>query len=253
MQDSGDRSARTDSSSPLEGSHKQESSTGVEVPWVASPRLIDHSWMSIAEWRQRVDRNAHLPGRLTAKMVFLGDSITEGWTAVAPQVWDKSFGAYDSLPLGIGGDQTQNILWRIEHGELDGLKPKVLVLLIGVNNIWWGGFGPEETARGITTVAAKLCEKLPHTKIVVQGIFPAGRRSHDELRQRIIATNLVTHDSLRSIENAIFLDIGDIFLSSDGSIDPQIMHDYLHLTEKGYGLWASALKAFIHPYLQGLL
>jgi lysophospholipase L1-like esterase len=249
MEDSDDTSARSNSSSPLERSHEREASSGVEVAWVASPRLIDHSWMSIAEWCQRVDRNSRLPGRLAAKMVFVGDSITEGWTTVAPQVWEKSFGAYDSLPLGIGGDQTQNILWRIDHGELDGLKPKVLVLLIGVNNIWWGGFGPEETSRGITTVATKMCEKLPHTKIVVHGIFPAGRRSQDELRQRIIATNLATHDSMRGMENVIFLDIGDIFLSSDGSIDPQIMHDYLHLTEKGYGLWASSLKAFIESYL----
>ena len=249
MQDSGDTSARSDSSSPLERPHERESFTGVEVPWVASPRLIDHSWMSITEWRQRVDRNAHLSGRLAAQMVFLGDSITEGWTEVAPQVWEESFGAYHSLPLGIGGDQTQNILWRIDHGELDGLEPKVLVLLIGVNNIWWGGFSPEETARGIATVAAKLCEKLPKTKVVVLGIFPAGRRSQDELRQRIIATNLATQDSLCGIENAIFLDIGDIFLSSDGSIDPQIMHDYLHLTEKGYSLWASSVKAFIGSYL----
>jgi lysophospholipase L1-like esterase len=249
MQDSGDSSLSNGSSSPLDRPHVQESSTGEEVPWIASPRLIDHPWMSIADWQQRVERNAHLPGRLAAQMVFLGDSITEGWTEVAPQVWREAFGPYQSLPLGIGGDQTQNILWRLNHGELDGLRPKVLVLLIGVNNIWWGGFGPEATARGIATVAEKLREKLPHSKIVVQGIFPAGRRSQDELRQRIIATNLATRDLLLGMETVTFLDIGSIFLSPDGSIDPQIMHDYLHLTEKGYGLWASSLKAFTQPYL----
>jgi lysophospholipase L1-like esterase len=236
MQDRAAASPESENSTSLESSQLEDSSKVMELPWLPSPRQIDHPWMSVAEWKKRVEQNAHSPLRLPAEIVFLGDSITEGWTDVAPEVWKDTFGAYHPLKLGIGGDQTQNILWRVDHGEINGLRPKILFLLIGVNNIWWGGFGPKDTAQGIAAVARKIREKLPLTKIVVQAIFPAGRRAHDELRQRIAATNQETQNLIRDIGDVTYVDLG-------------IMHDFLHLTEKGYALWASALRQILNQHL----
>jgi lysophospholipase L1-like esterase len=214
----------------------------VESPWVPSPRLIDQSWMTISDWKKRVSKIRTTPGREKSRVVFIGDSITEGWTDVAPLVWETAFKEYLPLSLGIGGDQTQNVLWRMDQGELIGIDPKVVVLLIGVNNIWWGGFTPAETARGISTVVARTHQDLPAAHIIVHGLFPAGRRPDDELRVRIHTTNSLIKTRLIGQKSVSFLDIGQIFLEHDGSIDQAIMHDFLHLTEKGYARWAVALR-----------
>ena len=198
--------------------------------------------MSVADWKKRVAQLRSTPHRQHSQVIFIGDSITEGWTDVAKPIWTKTLAPYKPLCLGIGGDQTQNVLWRIDQGELQGLCPKVAVILIGVNNIWWGGFTLEETARGIVSVVTRARKDLPNTQFIIHGIFPAGRRADDEIRQRIVAANRLVKTALDGLQDLRFFDIGQIFLEHDGSIDQAIMHDFLHLTEKGYGRWATALS-----------
>ena len=242
LTDQANRALNRKADEPESGPGTPPLSEIVESPWVPSPRLVDQSWMTISDWKRRVSKIRTTPDREKAGLVFIGDSITEGWTDVAPRVWDIAFKEYRPLSLGIGGDQTQNVLWRMDQGELIGLNPKVIVLLIGVNNIWWGGFSPAETAQGIATVVARTHQNLPESHIIVHGLFPAGRRPDDELRVRIHATNRLIKTLLVDQKAASFLEIGQVFLEHDGSIDQTIMHDFLHLTEKGYARWAAALR-----------
>ena len=123
-------------------------------------RYHDLPWMRVRDWCLRFKRNILHPSRRGTELVFLGDSITEAWTEVAPDIWESYFGRYTPLKLGIPGDETQQVLWRIENGELDGLKPRVIVLLVGVNNLRNGEWSVAETAAGIEAVLHAIKKKV---------------------------------------------------------------------------------------------
>lgn len=175
-------------------------------------------------------------------VLFLGDSITEGWGR-AKKVWEEHYGKDDPANFGIGGDRTEHVLWRIDNGELDGISPKVLVLMIGTNN------SGSNTAAQITKADDKIIDeihqKLPDTKILVLGIFPRGHDPKDPkvaaVRAKIDSVNkeLATLDGTK---NVTYLDIGPKFLDADGMIQPDIMKDFLHPTAKGYEIWADAMQ-----------
>ena len=108
------------------------------------------------------------------QLIFIGDSITHGWIN-ANDLWSSYFGAYQPINMGFSADLTQHVLWRLNHGSLDGISPKVAVLLIGVNNIGTG-YTPEKTAEGITLIVDKLRARLPRTKVLVLG-FSRGSKN----------------------------------------------------------------------------
>lgn len=171
-----------------------------------------------------------------AKLVFLGDSITAGWNG-KKAVWDRAFGKYQPANFGIGGDRTQHVLWRITNGELEGLKPKAVVLMIGTNN---SGSDPADgIARGITKIVETIRAKLPETQVLLLAIFPRGEKPNPA-REKIKAVNqlIAKLDDGKSVH---YLDIGDKFLQADGTISKDIMPDFLHLSEKGYEIWADAI------------
>ncbi|MEZ0299653.1 MAG: GDSL-type esterase/lipase family protein [Candidatus Methylacidiphilales bacterium] len=181
-------------------------------------------------------------------MLFIGDSITAGWTA-SKDVWQKYYGAYHPANFGIGGDRTQNVLWRIENGELDGISPKVVVLLIGVNN----GGGPE-AARGARKVVEAIRAKLPQSRILLLGIFPHGHSPTDPpwnatARASIIETNkdLAALDDGKHIR---FLDFGPKFLDANGAISKDILPDGLHPGPAGYQIWADAMQPLLEEMLK---
>lgn len=173
-------------------------------------------------------------------VLFLGDSITQGWNSAKP-VWDASFGRYDPANFGIGGDRTQHVLWRIENGELDGIAPKALVLMIGTNNI---GYPAEEIVKGDVKIVEQIRKKLPDTRILLLGIFPRGADPADAriaaTRAKIKAVNaeLAKLDDGKHVR---YLDIGEKFLEPDGKLSAEIMPDALHLSQKGYQIWADAI------------
>src|SRR5262249_7929435 len=120
-------------------------------------------------------------------VLFLGDSITQGWGG-AKDVWDKAFGAHKPTKFGIGGDQTGHVLWRITAGkELEGIHRKVVVLMIGTNNM--GGNSAEEIADGITAIVKELNKQRPKTKVLLLGIFPRGEKATDKNRDKIKDVN----------------------------------------------------------------
>lgn len=173
-------------------------------------------------------------------VVFLGDSITQGWeNANAQPVWNRFYGPRKPINLGFSGDRTQHVLWRLDNGEVDGLKPKVAVLMIGTNNV--GSDPAEAIADGIKAVVAKIQAKLPETKILVLEVFPRGEQPDNPARAKLKEVN----DLVRPIHDGkkvVCLDIGPKFLQEDGTISKEIMPDYLHLSGKGYRIWADAIE-----------
>lgn len=174
-------------------------------------------------------------------VLFIGDSITAGWFWDGnKEIWDHAFGRYQPANFGIGGDRTQHVLWRIEHGELDHVRPRVVVLLIGTNNI---GDPESDIVAGVKAIAASIHRKLPQSKLLLLGIFP---RSSDRRKIREVNATLAKLDDRRSTR---FLDIGDRFLSPDGTPSPDIMPDGLHLSRKGYEIWAAAMAPLLEETL----
>ncbi len=171
-------------------------------------------------------------------LVFLGDSITAGWGG-KKEIWDKAFGMYRPANFGIGGDRTQHVLWRITNGELDGIKPKAAVLMIGTNN---SGSDPADgIAKGVTKIVESIRAKLPDTKILLLAVFPRGEKPNPQ-REKLKEVN-TTIAKLDDGKSVFYLDIGDKFLQPDGTLTKEVMPDFLHLSTKGYQIWADSIAA----------
>jgi beta-glucosidase len=186
-------------------------------------------------------------------VLFLGDSITEGWarSAGATTIWDKYYGNDQPANFGIGGDQTQHVLWRIDNGELDGISPKVLVLMIGTNNI---RYSADHILAGDTKIVDEIHAKLPNTKLLLLGIFPRGAKAGDpsvaEMREKIKTVNQGLAKLDDGGKTTKYLDIGVKFLDPDGNIDVAIMKDALHPTPAGYQIWADAMQPTLDELLK---
>ncbi len=172
-------------------------------------------------------------------LLIIGDSITHGWEGSGKQVWEKFYTPRNAVNLGIGGDRTQHVLWRLQHGNIKGISPKLAVLMIGTNNA--GDNTPEEIAEGIKAIVDLLRAKLPETKVLILAIFPRGPNNADPLRQVNQKTNAIVA-KLADGKMVHFLDINRVFLEPDGTLSREIMPDLLHPREKGYGLWAKAME-----------
>ncbi|NSW56884.1 MAG: GDSL family lipase [Armatimonadetes bacterium] len=192
--------------------------------------------------------------RENARVIFLGDSITMMWRSQSgyeggTRVWDEYYAPLGAANLGISGDRTEHILWRITAGgDLDGLSPKVLVLLIGINNLLQGST-PEHTAAGITTIVNYLRNKLPETRILVLGIFPCWEKPDHPIREKVRQTNAFI-SRLADRERVFYLDFGHRFVEPDGTIKREKLRDLLHLSEYGYRIWAEAMQAHLMDLLE---
>lgn len=182
-----------------------------------------------------------------ADVIFVGDSITQGWESNGKAVWAKYYAPRHALNLGISSDHTQHVLWRLDHGNLDGLHPKVAVILIGVNNVPDESNSPRMVLEGVTAVVQKLREKLPQTKVLLLGIFPF-REDFCPQRAKALQINQALHN-LDDGKQVYFLDIGHLFIQPDGKISKDIMRDFLHPSPAGYRIWAEAME----PALANLL
>lgn len=172
-------------------------------------------------------------------LIFIGDSITHWWERAGKDVWDKYYGHRRAVNLGIAGDRTQHVLWRLNNGNIDGISPKVAVVMIGTNNRPPRNTG-EETADGIIAICKKLRMKLPETKILLLGIFPCEPKPC-AMREELAKASKIA-SKIADGKKIYYLDIGDKFLEPDGSISKDVMYDYLHLTPKGYQIWAAAME-----------
>jgi beta-glucosidase len=213
-----------------------------------TPAPQDADWLPKSDWLQR--HAAFLAQRDAAPvdLLFVGDSITEGWLTDGRDTWDREFVPRRPLNLGIGGDETQHVLWRLDHGEIDGLSPKLAVLLIGTNNLGNVGHTPAEVAAGVAAVVASLRAKLPATPVLLLGLFPRERQPDAPLRQAVWAVNELIAP-LGNGTDVHYLDIGSAFLRRDGVLPAKVMPDYLHLSAEAYQTWADAMR----PTVQRLM
>jgi beta-glucosidase len=209
--------------------------TGTHSAVKPAPRL-DRNWQDRAKLLdERVKDNAD------AQVLFIGDSITQGWEANgAKEVWAQHFEKRKAVNLGIGGDRTQHVLWRLQNAPLDGVKPKAAVVMIGTNNSNGEDNTPGQIADGVAAIVQMLRQRLPNTKILLLGIFPRGENFNPQ-RGKLTQINQVLA-KLDDGKNVHYLDIGHKFLNPDGILPAEIMPDYLHLSKKGYEIWAEAIE-----------
>ena len=174
-------------------------------------------------------------------IVFLGDSITQGWGGDGKEIWAKRYEPLGAVNYGIGGDSTRQVLWRIGHGEVDGIHPKLVVLKIGTNNLYsdFNSGSDEEIADGITAIVTTLRKKLPETKILLLGLLP---RQNDYFSNRVIHINRII-GRLDDGKTIRFLDMGPKFLNAPGKVKPELFNaDQLHLVAAGYQVWADTMQ-----------
>lgn len=185
------------------------------------------------------------------ELLFLGDSITDNWRKKGLPVWEKYYAPRHAANFGIGGDRTQHVLWRIEQGELDGLKPKVIVLLIGTNNS--NSDSADQIGEGVERIVADVRAKCPDSKVLLLGIFPRNKPIDKPTQMETI--NQVNERLARLDDgNTIrFLNINQKFLGPDGKVHEGIMPDFLHLSEAGYQIWAAAMEPTLATMLKGTI
>lgn len=199
-----------------------------------------------AAWLKRHEGFVEIAKAGGVDVLFLGDSITDGWRRPGKFLWDGHFAPLRAANFGISGDRTQHVLWRMENGELDGISPKVVVLMIGTNNT---GFERDqitprntvaETIEGVTAVVKGLRAKLPETKVLLLAIFPRGEK--DSIYRTQLAEINAAIARLDDGKFVRFLDINAKFLWPDGTLPRDFMPDLLHPNEVGYAIWAAAIK-----------
>lgn len=197
-----------------------------------------------AWWQQRNESMNARAKKGNVDLIFIGDSITHGWEGAA-DTWNKVYGKRNAVNLGIGGDQTAHVLWRLDHGNIDGIAPKLAVIMIGTNNAGHTPHqSPEQIAAGVKAIVDKLRAKLPQTKVLVLAIFPRGADNNDPLRQINAKTNEIIA-KLADNQAVFYLDIGPKFVAADGTLSKDIMPDLLHLSAKGYVIWAEAIEPMV--------
>ena len=177
-----------------------------QAPATVVPAPRDGSWV------KQHERFLDLAKKGNIDLLFLGDSITQGWHE--NDVWKRFYGPRHAANFGIGGDRTQHVLWRIENGEINGIHPRVVVLMIGTNNS--GSNSAGDIATGITEIVKELRKRLPEAKVLLLGVFPRGARP-DATRKKLEDVNRQI-SRLDDGTNVTYLDIGKAFLSSDGTI-----------------------------------
>jgi lysophospholipase L1-like esterase len=209
------------------------------------PRIGDKPWLISEEWQQHHERLLHASNRASARVIFLGDSITEAW-GVAP-AFREYFSKYSPLNLGLAGDTTQNVLWRIEHGALDGTHPQVVVLLIGINNLA-GGFSPEQTSDGVRAIVAAVQTHLPAACVLLLAILPARQEPANPLRQRIQDANRLLANIAKPGRVELH-DLGSVLLEPDGTISKSTTRDFVHPTPEGFERLSRAMA----PLLDSLM
>ncbi len=204
---------------------------------------------SEAWWKTRHQKGLERARAGGARLVFLGDSITQGWEDAGKPAWNRHYAHRAPINLGFSGDRTEHALWRItEGGELEGLDPKVVVIMLGTNNTGHRMDPAADVAAGMSVILEKLKAQCPHARILLLGIFPRGEKRNDPMRVRNTGIN-AAYARLADGRRVVYADIGLAFLKPDGTLPRAVMPDLLHLNAEGYRRWAEAME----PHLSRLL
>ena len=190
-------------------------------------------------WMKRHESFNQRVAKGNVDLLLIGDSITHGWEGRGKNVWAKFYGKRNAVNLGIGGDRTQHVIWRLDNGNVKDISPKAAVIMIGTNNS--GSNSPEQIADGLAAITKQLRDKLPETQVLLLGIFPRGANKDDNRRKVNEKANAI-FKKLADGKHVHYLDIGAKFLEEDGTLTRKIMPDLLHLSEEGYTIWAESIE-----------
>jgi len=230
---------------------EQAASVGVK-PATCIPKPRDPIWVKRHE--QFIKDKDEALAKGPVQLVFVGDSITDAWRGGEQnKIFMERWGQYNPLNLGISGDKTQEVLWRLENGELDGLDEgtKLVVMMIGTNNLGHRPAAtPEDTAKGVECLVKTIRQKLPQSKLLLLAVFPRGTAADDPYRSQIRTVNS-TISKLADGRQVRYLDIGKKFLADDGTLPRDVMPDALHPNAKGYQIWADAIDPAVKEMIGG--
>ncbi len=222
-----------------------------EVPSSESMQLattpddrLDQDW-----WKKRHDEKLALAKEGGWELAFIGDSITHGWEGHGKETWAEFYGDRKAINLGYSGDRTEHVLWRLDHGELDGYSPKVAVIMIGTNNTGHRRDAAEIIAMGVQRILQRIEQITPETKVLLLGIFPRSAEATDPARENNDRANGML-ERLADGEKVVFLNINDAFLTDDGVLTKEVMPDLLHPEAPGYKLWAEAMEPTLAKMLR---
>ncbi|HJT22320.1 MAG TPA: GDSL-type esterase/lipase family protein [Nitrospira sp.] len=179
--------------------------------------------------------------------VMMGDSITQGWEDAGQVVWQQYYGKRRAMNLGFNKDRTEDLLWRLQHGEIAGMSPKLAIVMIGTNNLA-AGQSEQRTAAGIHAVVLALRERLPHTNILLLAIFPRLASPRDPLRRSIRSVNEIIA-RYADDRHIFYLDLTEKFVDDKGDLLQDVMPDGIHPNELGYRIWAEAMEPTIEQLL----
>ncbi len=197
----------------------------------------DEDW-----WRDRHQATNELAQLGTAELAFIGDSITQGWETTGKEVWDKHYSDRKPINLGFSGDRTEHVIWRLQDGNLANIRPKVAVVMIGTNNTGHAMQDPQQVADGVHRILKIVAERSPDTKTLLLGVFPRGERPMDLDRLNNIAINQIIRQ-FDDGERVFYHNLSHVFLDKDEMISKDIMPDFLHLSPRGYQLWAESMES----------
>jgi lysophospholipase L1-like esterase len=210
-------------------------------PEVASPRL-DKSGAPDPRFLKRHEAFVAEAKKGNVDLLLVGDFLTDDWRGTnknhVKDIYDKAFAQYRPANFGQGGDHVQHVLWRMKNGELDGIRPKVVMLLIGGTN-GSNGDDPAKIAAGIRAIIDTVRQKSPTTKVLLLSVPPRGEKP-STIRTRHMSANplLAKMDDGKTIK---FVDLAAKFVQPDGSVSKDLMPDFFHFSERGYQIWADAV------------
>ncbi len=172
-------------------------------------------------------------------LIYVGDSIVQHFDNQGKETWDRYYAPRNSLNLGISGDRTEHVLWRLDHGNIEGIKPKLAIVMIGQNN---GGINTgEEIAEGVIAIVQKIRTKLPGTKILLLAIFQ--RREHPTPERGVLDKASVIASKLADGKTIFYMDINYFYMKPDGTILRDLMYDFEHPTPLGHRVWAETIES----------
>ena len=212
------------------------------VPPALKPAPLEEEW-AIDWWMPRHEEKLALRST-RPELVFMGDSITQGWEGKGAEAFDQTFGQWRTLNLGFSGDRTENVIWRLQHNEVTGIDPKLVVLMIGTNNTGHRMDPPDDIAAGVTNIIGELQTRLPNTNILLLAIFPRGETADDPKR----VNNRAVNQRIRSLAErpgVFYANLNTVFIDGQGRLNSAIMPDLLHPNAEGYQRLADALKPLV--------
>ncbi len=228
----------------------------VEDPTKPSPVRSNTSGANNNGWITRHNAFVATAKKGNIDLYMEGDSITDFWQSRFRGNWNKNLGPWKPGDFGISGDRTQNVLYRLANGELDNVNPKVIVLLIGTNNLAqnavYGINSVDDTVKGVQAVLAALKTKAPDAKILLIAIMPRNDpppKAPPDIWANICKVNdqLAKLDDGKSLR---FLNFNDKLADKNGKLLPGVMgSDNLHPSEKGYQIWADAMNPILIQWL----